>query len=43
MHKNPGMKVGDTLLTFQGALGGSLTEGGLTHLFTESVKTGKWE
>ncbi len=37
------VQVGDTQVTFQGLVGGSLIQGGRTHSLTKSVKTGKWE
>ncbi len=37
------VQVGDALVTFQGLVGGSLMQGGRTHLLTEAIKTGKWE
>ncbi len=38
-----GVQIGETLLTFHGLVGGSLTEGGKTRTLTETIKTGKWE
>ncbi len=37
------VKIGGTLVTFRGIVGGALTLEGRTYPLTEAVKTGKWE